>query len=243
MSHIIFTCTGKEWRAVLLLSLCIPELILEVRYRLTGYKSFWVLTMNVLQWSKSWLFFFLISPVKSQMLGRPVINLVWTELRISTAQYGRKLFFFVTCIHLLNREQACLTQYESGQVCRLCLCSPASGLLHAVNRVKFNSVPDIKSLCRLNCLVYTSKDACVLSAFLEFYINIIILWITIFVLIIDFVSSVGVVDLEDSRLPVWATNHVTVSVCSHKAFSNKFLCWVSWCGLALSDCMKWELME
>lgn len=85
-------------------------------------------------------FFFLISPVKSQMLGRPVINLVWTELRISTAQYGRKLFFFVTCIHLLNREQARLTQYESSQVCRLCLCSPAPGLLHAVNRVKFNKV-------------------------------------------------------------------------------------------------------
>lgn len=47
-------------------------------------------------------------------------------------------FFFVTCIHLLNSEQACLTQYESSQVCRLCLCSPAPGLLHAVNRVKFN---------------------------------------------------------------------------------------------------------
>lgn len=107
MSHIIFTCTGKEWRAVLLLSLCIPELILEVRYRLTGYKSFWVLTMNVLQWSKSWLFF-LISPVKSQMLGRPVINLVWTELRISTAQYGRKLFFFRN-MHTPSEQRASMS--------------------------------------------------------------------------------------------------------------------------------------
>lgn len=44
-------------------------------------------------------------------------------------------------------------------------------------------------------------------------------------LITGFVSSVGVVDLLDCRLPVcvWGTNHVTAFINSHNAFSNKSL--------------------
>ena len=74
MSQIIFTCVGEEWRGTVLPSLCILRLILELACGLwiqsfLGTSGECPAMIKILKFLK-------ISPVKSQMLRRPIINLV-----------------------------------------------------------------------------------------------------------------------------------------------------------------------
>lgn len=74
MSQIIFTCVGEEWRGTVLPGLCATGFILELVCRL------WIQSFLATGGECSAMIKILkclkISPVKSQMLGRPIINLL-----------------------------------------------------------------------------------------------------------------------------------------------------------------------
>lgn len=71
MSRIIFTCVGEEWSGTVLPAVCIPGLILEF------VCSLWMQSFLATGGECPAILKFLkISPVKSQMLGRPVRKLV-----------------------------------------------------------------------------------------------------------------------------------------------------------------------
>jgi len=92
-----------EWKDVVLPCLCIPELILEVTYRLSmdtvssGYRQYKHIAMVVI------LTFLKIHAVKSQMLERSVINLIGTELHISAVWYRASCFvLFCFAFHKMH---------------------------------------------------------------------------------------------------------------------------------------------
>lgn len=70
--------------------------------------------------------------VKSQVLGMPMINLVYTELHISAAWQDS----FIKCMRSEQRVRASDPTVRAN-ICRLCLCSPATGLLHQAGRIEF----------------------------------------------------------------------------------------------------------
>lgn len=74
MSQIIFTCVGEQWGGTVWPSLCVPGFILALVCRL-WIQSF-LATGGECPAMIKILKFLKISPVKSQMLGKPIINLV-----------------------------------------------------------------------------------------------------------------------------------------------------------------------